>query len=233
MNVFLAFHQTYEPVLGSIFLSAIVAGVPLYVLFVMLAVLRLPAWMCAVASMLTAAVLGWIVWGMPLGVTLGAATEGMAFGLSAMVGRQLPVFSIIIPAYLIVVLAGWRRMREVLPAVLVTGVSFAIVQFLISNFVGPELTDIIAALVSMGCLAALLRFWKPREVWQFAHEAPAPVSGLQPRRVMGGSDLPARAVASGRSVDAADPPSRIVRAFSMYLVLAVVILIGQMGNLPR
>ena len=47
MNVFLAFHQTYEPVLGSIFLSAIVAGVPLYVLFVMLAVLRLPAWMCA------------------------------------------------------------------------------------------------------------------------------------------------------------------------------------------
>src|SRR5437773_9817062 len=81
MNVFLAFHQTYEPVLGSIFLSAIVAGVPLYVLFVMLAVLRLPAWMCAVASMLTAAVLGWIVWGMPLGVTLGAATEGMAFGL--------------------------------------------------------------------------------------------------------------------------------------------------------
>src|SRR5438552_1126746 len=156
MNVFLAFHQTYEPVLGSIFLSAIVAGVPLYVLFVMLAVLRLPAWMCAVASMLTAAVLGWIVWGMPLGVTLGrlvapllghAAPTSTTLALSAMVGRQLPVFSIIIPAYLIVVLAGWRRMREVLPAVLVTGVSFAIVQFLISNFVGPELTDIIAALV--------------------------------------------------------------------------------------
>src|SRR5256885_15915069 len=81
MNVFLAFHQTYEPVLGSIFLSAIVAGLPLYVLFVMLAVLRLPAWMCAVASMLTAALLGWLVWGMPLGITLGAAPQGMAFGL--------------------------------------------------------------------------------------------------------------------------------------------------------
>src|ERR1700758_627994 len=65
--------------------------------------------------------------------------------LSAMVGRQLPVFSIIVPAYLIVVLAGWRRMREVLPAVLVCGISFAIVQFLVSNFVGPQLTDIIAA----------------------------------------------------------------------------------------
>src|SRR3989442_10714842 len=356
MNVFWAFHQTYQPVLGSIFLSAIVAGLPLYVLFVMLAVLRLPAWMCAVASMLTAALLGWIVWGMPLGVTFGAATEGMAFGLwpiswivlnavffhnltvasgdfdvikralarltvdrrlqallvafsfgaliegiagfgapvaisasilaslgfepvtaavlallantapvafgsigipvvtlgrlvapvlghtdptsttmalSAMVGRQLPLFSIIIPAYLIVVLAGWRRMREVLPAVLVTGVSFAVVQFLVSNLVGPELTDIIAALVSMGCLAALLRFWRPREIWQFAHESAVTTPTAQPRRVMGGSDLPARGVAMSRSpLDIADPPSRIARAFSMYIVLVLVILIGQMGNLP-
>src|SRR5205085_10713016 len=88
--------------------------------------------------------------------------------LSAMVGRQLPLFSVLIPAYLIVVLAGWRRMREILPAVLLTGVSFAIVQFLISNFVGPELTDILAALVSMACLAGLLRIWRPRETWQFA-----------------------------------------------------------------
>src|SRR5438132_941255 len=234
MNVFLAFHQTYEPVLGSIFLSAIVAGVPLYVLFVMLAVLRLPAWMCAVASMLTAAVLALLANTAPVAfgsigipvVTLGrlvapvlghADPTSTTLALSAMVGRQLPVFSIIIPAYLIVVLAGWRRMREVLPAVLVTGVSFAIVQFLISNFVGPELTDIIAALVSMGCLAALLRFWKPREVWQFAHESPAPVSG--PRRIMGSSgparraDLPGQAAAAtGRAGEVTDSPAHIARA---------------------
>src|SRR5207302_1977170 len=205
MDVFLTFHQTYEPVLGSIFLSALVAGLPLYALFITLAVLRLPAWICAITAMLTAALLGWIVWGMPFTVTIGSATEGMAFGLwpiswivlnavffhnlTVAGGRfdvirralsrlttdrrrqALPLFSIIIPAYLIVVLAGWRRMREVLPAVLVTGVSFAVVQFLVSNLVGPELTDIIAALVSMGCLAALLRFWRPREVWQFAHES--------------------------------------------------------------
>src|SRR6202022_2523170 len=97
-------------------------------------------------------------------------TTATTLALSAMVGRQLPLFSIIIPAYLIVVLAGWRRMREILPAVLVTGISFASVQFLVSNYVGPELTDILAALVSMGCLAVLLRFWRPAEVWQFAHE---------------------------------------------------------------
>ncbi|TMC85472.1 MAG: hypothetical protein E6J06_03720, partial [Chloroflexi bacterium] len=81
MDVFLAFHQTYQPVVGSIFLSALVAGLPLFVLFIMLAILRLPAWICALASLLTAAVLGLLVWGMPFGVTVGATTEGMAFGL--------------------------------------------------------------------------------------------------------------------------------------------------------
>ncbi|HEV2415192.1 MAG TPA: L-lactate permease [Candidatus Dormibacteraeota bacterium] len=353
MGIFLTFHQVYQPVLDSILLSALVAGLPLYVLFVTLAILRLPAWLCALAAMLTAFVLGWLVWGMPFGVSVGTATEGMAFGLwpiswivlnavffhnltvasgdfdvikrsltrltsdrrlqtllvafsfgallegiagfgapvaitasilaslgfepitaavlallantapvafgsigipvvtlggliapivghpvtnttlalSAMVGRQLPLFSILIPAYLIVVLAGFRRMREILPAVLVTGISFAIVQFLISNFVGPELTDIIAALVSMACLALLLRVWQPKETWRFAGEAAA--SG-QPRRIAGGSsDLPGEAAKGGVSAfDKIDSPARIARAYGMYVVLVVVILIGQMGNLP-
>jgi lactate permease len=358
MGILLVFHQSYQPVLASILLSALVAGLPLYVLFVLLAVLRLPAWLCALASLLSAAVLAWLVWGMPLGITLGATTEGMAFGLwpiswivlnaivfhnltvasgdfdvikrsltrltrdrrlqalliafsfgallegiagfgapvaisasvlaslgfepvsaavlallantapvafgsigipvvtlgglvapllhkdvtqttlalSAMVGRQLPLFSIIIPAYLIVVLAGWRRMREVLPAVAVCGVSFAIVQFFVSNYVGPQLTDILAALVSMACLATLLRFWRPKEVWTFAAETAAPPSMVRgpgaapaPRE----ADLPGRAAAArGIPLDVDDSPGRIVRAYSMYLVLVIVILIGQIGNLP-
>ena len=81
MGVFLVFHQTYQPVLGSILLSALVAGLPLYVLFVLLAILRLPAWICALAAMLAAFLLSWVVWGMPFGVSVGTATEGMAFGL--------------------------------------------------------------------------------------------------------------------------------------------------------
>src|SRR4030081_1793084 len=81
MGLFLAFHQTYQPLSGSILLSAIVAGIPLYVLFVMLAVLRLPAWMSALTAMLSAAVLAALVWGMPLGIDLSATTEGMANGL--------------------------------------------------------------------------------------------------------------------------------------------------------
>src|SRR5438093_757995 len=197
MGVLLAFHQVYQPVVDSILLSALVAGLPLYVLFVLLAILRLPAWICALAAMLTAFVLGWLVWGMPFGipvVTLGGLVAPIighpvtntTLALSAMVGRQLPLFSILIPAYLIVVLAGFRRMTEILPAVLVTGVSFAVVQFLVSNFVGPELTDIIAALVSMGCLALLLRVSRPRDTWQVEGEPATAVPSAEPRRVMGG-----------------------------------------------
>ena len=347
MGILLSFNQSYTPVGGNILLSALVAGLPLYVLFIMLAVLRLPAWICAISAMLTAFVLSWIVWGMPFGVTVGTATEGMAFGLwpiswivlnavffhnltvasgdfdvikrsltrltedrrlqalliafsfgallegiagfgapvaitasilaslgfepvtaavlallantapvafgsigipvvtlgglvapilhkdvtsttlalSAMVGRQLPIFSVLIPGYLIIVLAGWRRMREILPAVLVTGISFATVQFLVSNFIGPELTDIIAALVSMGCLALLLRFWRPASVYRFAAEGSGAAAGT--RVVGGGSGTPAATTDVAR-----DTSSRIVRAYSMYIVLTVVILIGQMGNLP-
>ena len=343
----LAFHQVYQPFGGSILLSAIVAGIPLYILFVMLAVLRLPAWMSALAAMLSAAVLAAVVWGMPLGLDLSATTEGMANGLwpiswivlnavffhnltiasgdfdvirrsltrltedrrvqallvafcfgalmegiagfgapvaisaailaslgfepisaavlallantapvafgsigipivtlglltapiighsaadqtqvtlalSSMVGRQLPIFSILIPGFLIVVLAGWKRMVEVLPAVLTAGVVFAVVQFLVSNFIGPELTDVLAALVSMAAVALLLRVWKPKTLWGFAADRVGAPVGATPRF---------------RSVGAAvaqvvDSPGRIARAYMMYVILVVVILIGQMGNLP-
>src|SRR5204863_484488 len=150
--------------------------------------------------------------------------------LSAMVGRQLPLFSVLIPAYLIVVLAGWRRMREILPAVLLTGVSFAVVQFLISNYVGPELTDILAALVSMGCLALLLRVWKPAQTFRFKDEPATAPPMAQPRPVMGASsDLPGEAAATRAP---AQKPASPLAAYFMYVVLVVVILIGQMGNLP-
>ena len=345
--VLLAFHHVYQPIGGSLALSALVAGIPLYVLFVMLAVLRLPAWLSALVAMLSAAALAMAGWRMPVGLASSATTEGMAFGLwpiswivlnavffhnltiasgdfdvirrsltrltedrrvqalivafcfgalmegiagfgapvaisaaimaslgfepisaavlallantapvafgsigipivtlggltsaiighsaadqtivtlalSKMVGRQLPIFSVLIPGFLVVVLAGWKRMIQVLPAVLAAGVSFAVVQFLVSNLVGPELTDVIAALVSMATIALLLRVWRPGEIWRFEHERPG----------LGG-----RAAAVPRGVGAAvaqlvDPPGRVARAYLMYVVLVVVILIGQMGNLP-
>jgi lactate permease len=100
--------------------------------------------------------------GIPL-VTLAKITDLDLHTLSAMVGRQLPFFSVIVPFWLIVAQVGWRGMVGVWPACLVTGVSFAITQFLVSNFHGPWLVDTVSAVVSMGALAVLMKFWKPAD----------------------------------------------------------------------
>ncbi|MEJ8815305.1 L-lactate permease [Variovorax ureilyticus] len=86
--------------------------------------------------------------------------------VTAMIGRQLPFFSLLVPFWLIWAFAGRKGMMEVWPAILVTGVSFAIPQFLVSNFIGPELVDIIAAIVSMVSLILFLRVWQPRNIWR-------------------------------------------------------------------
>jgi lactate permease len=97
-------------------------------------------------------------------ITLAAVTGLDKDVLSAMAGRQLPVFALIIPAWIVVTMSGWRGLKGVWPAVLVSGGSFAIVQFLWSNFVGPELVDIVGGLASLGALAALCTVWKPSDV---------------------------------------------------------------------
>jgi len=322
------FHQVYDPVGGNIFLSALVAALPPILLAVLLAGIRLAPWKSAMAAALSSFVLAWLVWGMPLTMTLGSMTHGMAFGLwpicwivvsavffynlsvesgdfdvirrslarlttdrriqlllvafcfgaliegiagfgapvaitasmlaglgfepimaaalaliantapvafgslgipvttlggllapmlghdalattralSAMVGRQLPIFSLVIPAYLVVLYAGWKKMVEVWPVVLTAGGLFAIGQFTVSNFVGPELTDALAALLSLTGVALLLRVWQPAEIYT------------------GGG---AAVVASAGTRDGA---SRVLRAYATYGVLIVTVLIGQIGN---
>ena len=322
------FHQVYNPVGGSILFSALIASVPPLLLALLLAVLRVAPWRAAMAAAATAFALAWLVWGMPLSLTIAATTHGMAFGLwpiswivvsavffynlsvesgdfdvirgslsrltgdrriqlllvafcfgariegiagfgapvaitasmlaglgfepimaaslaliantapvafgslgipvttlggllapmlghdtqtttralSAMVGRQLPIFSLAIPAYLVVLYAGWRRLIEVWPAVLVAGSTFAIGQFTVSNFVGPELTDALSALVSLTSVALLLRVWQPAEEFT------------------GGARL-AVAPAATR-----DTRGRVVRAYATYGVLIITVLIGQVGN---
>src|SRR5512144_2804697 len=103
---------------------------------------------------------------------LGTPIQGLAsvtgldlFKLGAMVGRQLPFFSLIVPFWLIWAFAGWRGMVQIWPAVLVAGVSFAIPQFLVSNYHGPWLVDIVAAIVSMACLTGFLKIWHPKTIW--------------------------------------------------------------------
>jgi lactate permease len=100
--------------------------------------------------------------GTPL-LTLAKITNLDVHALSAMVGRQLPLFSVLVPFWLIAAQCGWRGMIQVWPACLVTGVSFAITQFLLSNFHGPWLVDISGAVISISALYVLLKFWKPAD----------------------------------------------------------------------
>ena len=322
------FHQVYSPVGGSVLFSALVASLPPLLLAVLLAGIRVAPWRAAIAAAGTAFLLAWLVWGMPLSLTIAATTHGMAFGLwpiswivvsavffynlsvesgdfdvirrslsrltgdrrvqlllvafcfgaliegiagfgapvaitasmlaglgfepimaaglaliantapvafgslgipvttlggllspmlghdtqattralSSMVGRQLPIFSLAIPAYLVVLYAGWGRMIAVWPAVLTAGGSFALGQFVVSNFVGPELTDALSALISLTSVALLLRVWQPAE--QFTEGARLAVA---PAAVHDGG-------------------GRVFRAYATYAVLIVTVLIGQIGN---
>ena len=109
-------------------------------------------------------------------VVLAAVTGLDLQALSAMVGRQLPFFSVLVPFWLIWAFVGFRRMLEIWPAIMVAGVSFAIPQFLVSNFHGPWLVDVIAAICSMGALTLFLKVWHPKQVWTSTSREGATVS---------------------------------------------------------
>ena len=114
-------------------------------------------------------------------LTLAAVTGISPDLLSAMAGRQLPIVSVIVPAWLVATMSGWRGLKGVWPAVLVSGGSFAIVQFLWSNYVGPELVDIIGGLVSLGCLTPFCAWWRPADEWDFPPTPGLPTPDHGPR----------------------------------------------------
>ena len=98
-------------------------------------------------------------------ITLARVHNYDVMALSQMVGRQLPFFSLLVPFWLIWVFAGRKAMMEIWPAILVTGATFALSQFLVSNYIGPELVDVIAAIVSMASLVGFLKVWHPKRIW--------------------------------------------------------------------
>lgn len=270
--------HNYEPLGGSLGLSALAAGIPIYVLFWMLGIKRKPAWMAASTALVSALIVALAVYRMPIGMAFISTVYGAAFGifpiawivfssillyrlavdtgkfeiikdsvggltndrrlqglfiafafgafiegaagfgapvavsgamlaglgfspfyaagicllantapvafgsigipvttlanitgmpsmpLSQMVGRLSAMMSIMIPAYLVVVMAGPRRAFEVLPAILICGLSFAGAQFYVSNYIGHELTDIISSLTCIGAMVLVLKFWKPKSI---------------------------------------------------------------------
>jgi lactate permease len=282
--------HNYEPLSGSLGLSAAVAAVPLLVLFLMLGVLRRPAWMSALAALASALLVALAVYGMPAKLALISMVYGAAFGLfpiawivfaaimlyrlavdtgkfeiikdsvggltndrrlqamfiafsfgafiegaagfgapvaisgamlaglgfnpfyaagicllantapvafgsigipvttlagvtglpalslSAMVGRLCALISIFIPGYLVVVMAGRRRALEVLPAIIACGVSFAGMQFYVSNYIGPELTDIASSLTCIVVMVLMLKLWTPRTIMRLEGDKPVIVA---------------------------------------------------------
>lgn len=153
---------------------------------------------------------------------LGTPIAGLAqvtgidpYLLGAMVGRQLPFFSLIVPFWLIWVFAGWRGMFQIWPAALVCGVSFAVPQFLISNYINPWIVDIGASLISMACLIGFFKIWKPKVIWT----SPA----------LRGHDISA----DGRLVPPArrDKPStaEVWRALTPWIIVCAILLIWGTG----
>ena len=286
--------HNYAPLSGSLGLSAVVAALPIFVLFLMLGVFRRPAWMSALAALGAAFLISLGVYGMPVNLALISVLYGAAFGifpiawivfasimlyrlavdtgkfevikdsigalskdrrlqalfiafsfgafiegaagfgapvaisgamlaglgfnpfyaagicllantapvafgsigipvttlanvtglpvtaLSAMVGRLCAMISLFIPAYLIVVMAGWKRALEVAPAIIACGVSFAGMQFTVSNFVGPELTDIASSLTCIAVMVLVMKLWTPRNVMRLEGDTPVDVTGFTP-----------------------------------------------------
>ena len=136
-------------------------------------------------------------------VALAAVTGYSEVALGAQVGRILPFFSVLVPFWLIWAYAGYKGIKEIWPAVAVAGITFAVPQYLISNYHGPWLTDIIAALCSMACLILFLRIWQPKQIW--GHDGPG--QGLQ--RAARGTHGYSR--------------SEVARAWLPWLVLSVVV----------
>lgn len=93
-----------------------------------------------------------------------------AMEISKMVGRQLPFLAVFIPFILVMIMVGFKKTLEVLPAIIVSGVTFAITQFLSSNFLGPELPDVLSALVSLFALALFMKVWQPKNIYRFASD---------------------------------------------------------------
>ena len=130
--------------------------------------------------------------------------------VTAMIGRQLPFFSLLVPFWLIWAFAGRKAMMEIWPAILVTGLSFAIPQYLVSNFIGPELVDIIAALVSMVSLVLFLRVWQPKTIWTSPN--------LKGHETDSGEAKPARPVVVHST-------GELARAWTPWLILTVFVFV--------
>jgi lactate permease len=158
--------------------------------------------------------------------TLAKVTGLDEMKLSAMAGRQLPIFSLIVPAWMVWTMSGWRGLRGVWPAVLVSGGSFALVQFVISNYLGPTLVDVAGGLASLILLALFMKVWKPRESWDF--EKGVRNQFVEPGATAGspGNESGATAALPNSAPDGTDyMPRQIIHAWVPWLLLSICVFV--------
>lgn len=142
--------------------------------------------------------------GIPITVA-SQVTSIPEMAISQMVGRTLPLLSLILPCYLVILMAGYKKTKEVWPPILVSGISFAVMQWFTANYLGPALPDVIAGVSSILCLILFLKFWKPKNIWRFPNE-PAPTIHLEKKYTTG----------------------QVIRAWSPFILLTIMILIWGM-----
>jgi len=166
-----------------------------------------PFYAAALCLIANTAPVAWGALGTPVH-TLAAVTGLPEPDLNAMIGRILPFTSVVVPFWLVRTMAGWAETFAVLPAILVTGVSFAVAQFYWSNYQDSNLVDIVGALVSLTATVVLLRLWRPAKIFRFPGEAP-------PESLVG------------------ERPGRVVKAWLPFLILSVFVFVWGLPSVKR
>ena len=177
--------------------------------------------------------------------TLAAVSGLPESDLNSMIGRILPITAVIVPFWLVRAMVGWRETFEVLPAILVVGVSFAVTQFVWSNFIDSNLVDIAGGLASLTATIFFLRFWQPRRIWRFEDDPDvAHAAGLRPanspetgeRKTQAGGvryvePQDAERPDSGVTRASAQSPTRIARAWMPFAILTVFVLLWGLPSI--
>ena len=150
--------------------------------------------------------------GIPI-IVAGQVSGVDAFAIGQMAGRQLPFMTVLVLFWLMAIMDGWRGVKETWPAVLVGGGSFAVVQFLTANFIGPELPDITSAIVSLVALTLFLKVWQPKRIFRFDTEG----EGGKPAATAKAAKAPA--VNSGAPLTA----GAVIKAWSPFIILTAMV----------
>jgi len=158
--------------------------------------------------------------------TLAAVTALPESDLNAMIGRILPLTAIIVPFWLVRTMVSWRETFEVLPAILVVGVSFALTQFFWSNYVDSNLVDIMGGVVSIIAVLVFLRFWKPKKIWRFDYDEklavpPPPVAAISDQI---GAEWTAQEY-DGYSTAKHYPAGQVLKAWMPFAILSLFVLL--------